>query len=136
VYNVQETKQLTETTQEDIPQALTTATPQTQEQIKDLNAETVTAMVAGFLKRIGHKEGLKPKRVSLEGDLYTVEAEMKKFAATVKVDKATREIKEYDIQPKSEEASASFSPKNLMFMIVVAAVVNVGLYFAFKLMGL
>ncbi|MCX8150904.1 MAG: hypothetical protein N3D85_05335 [Candidatus Bathyarchaeota archaeon] len=127
---------MTETVQETPPGAITNATPQPQIQVKDLNAETVTSMVAGFLKRIGHKGGLKPKRVSLEGEVYTVEVEMKKFSATVKVDKSNQEIKEYDIQPKSEETAASFSPKNLVFMMGVAAVVNVGLYFAFKLMGL
>jgi len=127
---------LAETAQEAIPGVLNPATPQPQEQVKELNAETVTAMVGGFLKRIGHKGGLKPKRVSLEGDVYTVEVELKKFSATVKVDKTSQEIKEYDIQPKSEEASSSFSPKNLVLIIIVAAVVNVGLYFAFKMMGL
>jgi len=127
---------LAETAQEAPPEVLNQATPQSKEQVKELNAETVTAMVAGFLKRIGHKGGLKPKRVSLEGEVYTVEVEMKKFSATVKVDKTIQEIKEYDIQPKSEEASSSFSPKNLVFIMIVAAVVNVGLYFAFKMMGL
>jgi hypothetical protein len=119
---------LSETAQENAPGVLTSAVPQ----LKELNAELVTAMAAGFLKRIG----LKPKRVSLEGDLYTVEIELKKFTATVKVDLKTREIKEYDVQPKSEESSSSLSPKNLILMIVISSVVNVGLYFAFKLIGM
>jgi hypothetical protein len=46
---------------------------------------------------------LKPKRVSLEGDVYTVEVETKKFTAIVQVSAETREIKEYDVQPKTEE---------------------------------
>jgi hypothetical protein len=123
---------LSETAQENVPGVLTSAVPQ----VKELNAELVTAMAAGFLKRIGHKGGLKPKRVSLEGDLYTVEIELKQFTATVKVDVKTREIKEYDVQPKSEESSSSLSPKNLLLMIVISSVVNVGLYFAFKLIGM
>ena len=94
-------------------------------------------MSAAFLKRIGHKGGLKPKRVSLEGDLYTVEVEMKQFTATVKVDTITRQIKEYDVQPKSEESSlSSLSPKTLITMIIVSSIANVGLYFAFKIIGL
>ena len=93
-------------------------------------------MAAGFLKRIGHKGVLKPKRVSFEEDLYTVEVELKKFSATIKVDMETREIKEYDVQPKGEETSSSLSPKNLLLMIIISSVVNVGLYFTFKLIGL
>ncbi len=123
---------MSETLQENVPGVLTSAVPQ----LKELNAELVTAMAAGFLKRIGHKDDLKPKRVSLEGDLYTVEVELKQFTATVKVDVKTREIKEYDVQPKSEESSSSLSPKNLLMMIVISSVVNVGLYFAFKLIGM
>ena len=53
-------------------------------------------MSAAFLKRIGHKGSLKPKRASLEGELYTVEVELSKFSATVKVDTIARQIKEYD----------------------------------------
>ena len=124
---------MSETVQENVPGVLTSAVPQE----KELNAEVVTAMAAGFLKRIGHKGGLKPKRVSLEGDLYTVEVELKQFSATVKIDTATRQIKEYDVQPKSEESSlSSLSPKTLLTMIIISSIVNVGLYFAFKIFGL
>jgi hypothetical protein len=123
---------LTENVQENVSGVLTSAVPE----MKELNAEAVTAMSANFLKRIGHKEGLKPKRVSLEGDLFTVEVELKKFTATVKVDSATRKITEYDVQPKSEESAlSSLSPKTLLIMVVVSSIVNVGLFFAFKLFG-
>jgi len=44
----------------------------------------------------------------LEDELYTVEVELKKFTAAVKIDLMTLRIKEYDVQPKSEESS--FSP--------------------------
>jgi hypothetical protein len=81
---------LSETVQENVPEVLTSAVPQE----KELNAESATAMAASFLKRIGHKNNLKPKRVSLEGDLYTVEVELKQFSATDKVDEAARQIKE------------------------------------------
>ena len=112
---------------------LTSAVPE----VKELNAEAVTAMAANFLKRIGHKTGLKPKRVSLEEGLYTVEVEMKKFTATIKVDSVARQIREYDVQPKSEESSlSSLSPRTLMTMIAVSSIVTIGLYFGFKLFGL
>jgi hypothetical protein len=49
---------------------------------KELNAGGATTIASDFLKRIGYKCGLKPKRVSLEGDLHTVEVELKKFTAS------------------------------------------------------
>ena len=115
------------------PNALTSATPQ----IRVLNAETVTAIATGFLKRIGHKGGLKPKRVSLEEGIYTVEVEMKKLTAVVRVDAETHEIREYEIQSKGEEAPlASISPKIVLVMFGVAAAAYVALHFVFKLLGL
>ena len=121
------------TSQETIPEAVTSSTSQ----LRQLNAEVVTTMTTSFLKRLGHKGGLKPKRVSLEGDVYTVEVETKKFMAVVRIGATTREIKEYDVQPKSEEGFfASFSPKTLLIVFVISAIVNVGLYLGFKALGL
>jgi hypothetical protein len=118
--------------QENVPSVLTSAVPET----KELNAEAATAMAASFLKRIGHKEGLKPKRVSFEDDLYTVEVEVKQFTATVKIDSSTRQIKEYEMQPKGEESTLSpISPRILFSMAIVSCVVNIGLFFAFKIFG-
>jgi len=112
---------------------MTSATPQA----KTLNAETVTAIATGFLKRIGNKGGLKPKRVSLEEGIYTVEVEMKKLTAIVRVDAETHEIKEYEIQAKGEEAPyVSISPKIIIIIFGVSAAVYVALYFAFKMFGL
>lgn len=102
-----------------------------------LNAETVTAIATNFLKRIGNKGGLKPKRVSLEGGIYMVEVEMKKLTAIVRIDSENREITEYEIQRKGEEASFTFiSPKIITAMVGVSAIVHVTLYFAFKILGL
>ena len=121
------------TSQETTPEFVTSATPQ----MRKMNAEVVTTMTTSFLKRLGHKSGLKPKRVSLEGEVYTVEVETKKFTAIVQVSAETREIKEYDVQPKTEESFfASFSPKTLLIVFVISAIVNVGLYFGFKALGL
>ncbi len=120
------------TVQRRTPGALTSAT-----QPKTLNAETVTIIATGFLKRVGHKGGLKPKRVSLEEGIYTVEVEMKKLTAIVRIDAETNEIKEYEIQPRGEETSfISISPKMVMVVFGVSAVVYVALYFAFKMFGL
>jgi hypothetical protein len=124
---------LSATLQRRTPGAITSATAQS----KTLNAETVTTIATGFLKRIGHKGGLKPKRVSLEEGIYTVEVEMKKLTAIVRVDAETHEIKEYEIQAKSEEAPfISISPKIIMVIFGVSAAVYVVLYFAFKMFGL
>jgi len=106
-------------------------------QLKKLNAESVTAIAVVFLKRIGHKGGLKPKKVSLEEGIYTVEVETNKFTAVIHVDAESQEITSYEIQPKGEETPMfSFSPKTVMMVLVIAAVVNVALHFAFKSLGL
>ena len=121
------------TSQETTPDIVTSSAAQ----LRKLNAEVVTTMTTSFLKRLGHKGGLKPKRVSLEGEVYTVEVETKRFTAVVRVGAATREIKEYDVQPKSEEGFfASFSPKTLLTVFIISVIVNAGLYFGFKLLGL
>lgn len=112
--------------------AITSASVKTQR----LNAETVTTIATNFLKRIGHKSGIKPKRVTLEEGAYTVEVEMKKLMAIVRVDAETHEIKEYEIQPKGEEASyVSVSPKIIATMFGISAAVYVALNFAFQMFG-
>jgi len=105
-------------------------------QEKKLSAETVTTIATSFLKRIGHKSGVKPKRVSLEEGVYTVEVEMKKLMAIVRVDAETHEIREYEIQAKGEEASfVSISPKIIAVIFCVSAAVYVALNFAFQMFG-
>jgi hypothetical protein len=123
---------LSTTSQETVPAAVIPAVPKS----KELNAEAVTTMTTAFLKRLGHKGGLKPKRVSLEGEVYTVEVETKKFTAVVRIGAGTREIKEYEVQPKSEESSFSFSPRLLLIVLAVSAIVSAALYFGFKMLGL
>lgn len=106
-------------------------------QARALNAESVTSIVTNFLKRIGNKGGLKPKRVTLEEMMYVVEIEMKKFTAVVRVDSETHEIKGYEIQPKNEESSSfSISPKAIVIIFGIAAAVYVMLNFILKMTGL
>ncbi len=120
------------TFQETTPEVVTSAASTA----KKMNAEVVTTMTTAFLKRLGHKSCLKPKRVSLEGDVYTVEVDTKKFTAVVRIGAETREIKEYDVQPKSEESSFfSLSPKFILTVLIISTVVNVGLYFGLKALG-
>ena len=106
-------------------------------QPKPLNAESVTTIATSFLKRIGNKSRLKPKRVSLEEGMYTVEVEMKKFSAVVRVDSESHEIRGYEIQPKAEESSPlSISPKILLVIFGISAVVHVLMNFVLKMVGL
>jgi hypothetical protein len=121
------------TTLQETDPALVSAT---ETESKALDAEEVTTIATTFLKRIGHRGSLNPKRVSVEEDLFTVEVEMKKFTATVKISALNREIREYDVQPKSEEAPASFSPKLIMTVTIISVIVCVGLFFGFKMLGL
>ena len=124
---------MTETLQDVIPEVTTSADSTS----KSLNAETVTNMAGAFLKRLGHKSGVNPKRVSLEEGTYTVEFEMSKFTAVVRIDAESREISEYDVQPKEEETSMfSFSPRTFLTIAVISSMVNVALFFGFKMMGL
>jgi len=129
---VKEARQLS-LTSEKKPVAVISASVQT----KVLNAESVTSIATGFLKRIGNKGGLKPKRVTLEEGIYTVEIEMKKLSAVVRVDFETREIKGYEMQPRSEEASSSsISLKLVMIVVGAAVVVHIGLNFVLNMLGL
>jgi hypothetical protein len=115
------------------PGAVTSAATQ----MKRLNAESVTAIATSFLKRIGHKGGIKPRRASLEEGIYTVEVEMKKLTAIIHVDAESQEITAYEIQPKGEEGSlTSFSPKIILLVFGIAAAINITLHFVFKMLGL
>jgi hypothetical protein len=63
--------------------------------------------------------------------------EMKKLTAIIHVDAETQEITAYEIQPKGEESSlTSFSPKIILLVFGIAAVINVVLHFVFKMLGL
>jgi hypothetical protein len=106
-------------------------------QAKALNAETVTNIALSFLKRIGNKSGLKPKRVTLEENLFVVEVEMKKFSAVVRVDSESHEIRGYEIQPKAEESSSlPISPKILILIFGISAAVHVLMNFVLKIVGI
>jgi len=106
-------------------------------QAKALNAENVTNIALSFLKRIGNKSGLKPKRVTLEENLFVVEVEMKKFSAVVRVDSESHEIRGYEIQPKAEESSSlPISPKILILIFGISAAVHVLMNFVLKIVGI
>jgi hypothetical protein len=79
--------------------------------MKPMNAEVVTTMNTSFLKRLVYKNGLNPERVFRRRDIILLR--LKKFIGIVQVSSETREIKEYDVQPKTEEDfSLSYLPCN------------------------
>jgi len=128
---------LSSTLQETVPPVVTSTDESISEPTpKALDAEEVTTIATIFLRRIGHKGKLQPKRVSMEEDLFTVEVEMKKHNAIVKVSVLTREIKEYDVTPKNEEGAASLNPRFIITVSIISAVVCAVLYLGFKMMGI
>jgi len=124
---------LSTTLQETVPPVVTSSDESAP---KALDAEEVTTIATTFLRRIGHKGKLNPKRVSMEEDLFTVEVETKKSTAIVKISVLTREIKEYDVTPKSEEGSSSINPKFIITVSIISSVVCAVLYFGFQMLGL
>ena len=100
------------------------------------NAENVTSIAIDFLKTLGNKRSIKPKKVSLQGQMYTVELEIgNDKTAVVQIEMQTREIKEYEIKTKEKEESAlslPLSPKSLILIFGVSAAV----YFVFELLNI
>jgi len=97
---------------------------------KHLNAERVTTIALEFLRRLGNKGKLHPKRVSVEGERFIVEVDMRKHSATLQIDVATGEIKEYTIENKAEESSAlPIQPKLLVAIVAVFTIAIVAMKF-------
>ena len=95
------------------------------------NAENATSVATDFLKRLGYKRGLLPKKVSLAEQIYVVEIDMDKKAAKVQIDSKTKEIREYEIQEAEEGGGSSSKMKIVLVIVPVIAVVA-----ALKIMGI
>lgn len=103
----------------------------TSSETKPLNAQQVTSIAMAFLKSLGHKRGMNPKRVFIENGRYVVEAEIgKKLTAKVQIDVITREIKEYNIEKKAEEAPISLPVEPRAILIMLGMSVAVSIIFA------
>ncbi len=75
-----------------------------------IDAERVTWLAQGFLNRLGYRRtALRPKKVTLEGERYTVEVDVQKRTATVQVDMATGEIKAFQIEESGESGFPQLS---------------------------
>lgn len=95
---------------------------------RPLNAQQVTSMAILFLKSLGHRRGIKPKRVFIENQRYVVESDVgKKLLAKVQIDVDTSEIKEYSIEKKTEEAPMNLpvEPRAILMMLGLSVIVSV-----------
>jgi len=95
------------------------------EQTVQLNAEWATSLAEDFLKRLGYKRGLLPKKVSLAGEKYIVEMTLKKRTAKIQIDTKTREIKEYEIQEVETESGFSLSRRHMLLIMGISATIVV-----------
>jgi hypothetical protein len=102
---------------------------------KPPNAEHVTSIAIEFLKALGNKHGIRPRKVSLQGQMYTVELDVgKDKTAAVHIEAQTREIKEYEIKTKEKEESGlnlPFSPR----MLIIYFGISVAVYFIFEFLN-
>ena len=90
------------------------------------NAEHVTSIAIDFLKTLGNKRGIKPKKVSLQGAVYIVELDIgKDKTAVVQIEVQTREIKEYEIKTNEKEESGlglPLAPKTLIMTFAISVI--------------
>jgi len=88
-----------------------------------LDAERVTWLAQGFLNRLGYRRNaLRPKKVTLEGERYTVEVNVQKRTATVQVDVATGEIKAFQIE---ESGESSFPQLSRGTMVLIGGLIGI-----------
>jgi hypothetical protein len=104
-----------------------------QTQIRSLDAQQITNIAVEFLKKLGNGKGIKPKKVSLQGQRYIAELDIgKRKTAKIQIDATTREIKEYEIETKPKETTTlPIEPKTLL---IICGIV-VGLYFLLTLLN-
>jgi hypothetical protein len=92
-----------------------------------LNAERATSIAVEFLKTLGNKYGVKPRKVSLQELVYLVELDVgKDKTATVQIGAQTRDVREYEIKTKEKEESGlnlPLSPKTLIIFFGISAAV-------------
>lgn len=108
------------------PPAIVSQRPRTEK--RPLNAQQVTLIAVAFLKSLGHKKSIKPKRVFLENQRYIVEAQISsKRTVKVQIDPNSSEIKEYEISQKVEESPITLpvEPKAILLMFVISFTVSI-----------
>ncbi len=92
---------------------------------KHLDAERVTWLAQGFLNRLGYRRSaLRPKKVTLEGERYLVEVDVRKRTATVQVDIATGEIKAFQIE---ESVESGFPQVSRGAVVLIGGLVGIAI---------
>jgi hypothetical protein len=99
-----------------------------------LDAERFASLAKDFLRRLGYKRNLRPKKATLEGDKYIVELELKDKTAKVQIHTKTSEVREFQIEEKVSESGFSFSRKTLLLVLGVSTATAA--IFVLKLLGL
>jgi len=87
-----------------------------------LNAEEATVLVLSFLQRMG-KKIITPRKAVLTNSIFVVDVELKKAAAVVHINRDTREIVEYTIQPEVKEPKPLPIPPRRILLILAAVTV-------------
>jgi hypothetical protein len=89
-----------------------------------LNAEEATVLVLSFLQRMG-KKIITPRKAVLTDSVFVVDVKLRKAAAVVHINRDTREIVEYTIQPEVKEPMPLPLPPRriLLILAVVTAVI-------------
>ena len=104
--------------------------PQEWEEEEDvpLNAEEATVLVLSFLQRMG-KKIITPRKAVLTNRVFVVDVKLKKAAAVVHINRDTREIVEYAIQPEVKEAKEPkplpIPPRRILLILAAVTVVVV-----------
>jgi hypothetical protein len=94
-----------------------------------LDAERVTWLAQGFLNRLGYRRSnLHPKKVTLEGERYLVEVDVKKRTATVQVDIATGEIKGFQIEESGETGFPHLSRGTIILICGLVGIAIITMY--------
>ena len=89
-----------------------------------LNAEEATVLVLSFLQRMD-KKIITPRKAVLTNSIFVVDVELKKAAAVVHINRDTREIVEYTIQPEVKETKPLPIPPRRILLILAAVTVVV-----------
>jgi hypothetical protein len=110
---------------QDIPEEGDRQTREPREEEIPLNAEESTVLVLSFLRRMG-KRIITPKKAVLTNGVFVVDVELKGAAAVVHIDRKTREIVEFTIQPEVKEPKPlPIPPARILIMLGAVTVVVV-----------
>ena len=106
------------------------------EDTKQFSAEAATTIASDFLKRLGYKKGLFPRKAVLSEKVFTIEIDIEKESAKVQIDSQTKTVTEFEIHKAEEESSSPILSKKKIIILVVIAGVIAAVGVGIKLMGI